>query len=308
VADSTILVGEVHTALLQHSRPATPDEAAQLVDFVLGERVRRVRRPVPAVRSPEILTGVDCWMPTSNRARVRAVGTTVSRAAITGGMVAQGTSYATVELAAAPRRLPWSHYLTRRGVIETMGNADAAMVAEGLLHAGREPDFLDLQAISERALDRVQHNGELDHQPAFKAQRGQLRFVVVDPPHDALLVGDSDTSRRIRLPKLAPSAAMVEFCEDLALHDWLLTTVELAVERSAIGTAPRAQVVARLAPVLEQLGHLWMPTARTDPDLDELWRLLEHRPGLTGPWTTTLNRIRDQVTLAATQPALVAAE
>jgi hypothetical protein len=301
LADSTILVGEVQTALLQHSHPATPEDAARLVEFVLGEQVSRIRRPVPQVRSPEILTGVDCWMPTSNRARVRAVGTTVSRAAITGGTVAQGTAYATVELAAAPRRLPWSHYLSRRGIIETIGRVDAATVADGLLHAGQEPEQLDLRAISERALDRVQLNGQLDHQPAFRAQRGQLRFVIIDHQSGALFIGDSDTTRRIRLPRLASAAAMVNFCEDLALHDWLLTTVVLAVERT-IGSAPRPQVVARLAPVLEQLGHLWMPAARTDRGLDELWRLLEQRPGLTKPWKTTLNRIRDQLTLAAAQP------
>jgi hypothetical protein len=53
---------------------------------------------------------------------------------------------------------------------------------------------------------------------------------------------------------------------------------------------------------LEHFVHLWMPAARVKDDLIHIWQALEHRPGLSRQWQATVNRVRDQVALAALEP------
>src|ERR1700755_2949509 len=91
-----VTIGEVHTGLLQNSSAISLSTATRLVDVVLGERVLASERPTSYVRSVERLTGLDCPLPSSKGARVRAVGTVVSRSAITGGHVLQGSVYARI--------------------------------------------------------------------------------------------------------------------------------------------------------------------------------------------------------------------
>ena len=91
---------------------------------------------------------------------------------------------------------------------------------------------------------------------------------------------------------------VVEFCEDLALHDWLLTTLLRMLERSRIGIDSRSDVVRALRPAVDHLLHLWMPAARGDEISAALWDRLERRPGLSRQWHASVDRIRDQIALS----------
>ncbi|MGH4008996.1 MAG: SCO2521 family protein [Pseudonocardiaceae bacterium] len=299
-----LTLGEVHTGLLRNRASVTQHLATQVLSLLLGERVRRYERPIVHAVSPDLLTGVDCRLATSSGARVRGIGTAVSRAAITGGHVLQGSTYAQVVKSDTDRRLPWSHYLSRPGAIETLGKADRADLAGGFLTAMQAPVNLDLGAISGRMMDVVQRSKELDHALPFKMARTRLRWVVtLDAAQSAAsrakFTIDSATVRTLQLTVVENDLlAAVELCEDLALHDWLLTALLKMIERSQIGASPRPQVVERLRPAIDYLLHLWMPTARLNESVLPLWESLERQPGFTKQWEASVSRIRDQVALS----------
>src|SRR5258708_19111113 len=113
--DRLMLLGEVHSSLLQTSTALPPSFCEQVLMLMDGERVRRFERPIDHVVSPEMLTGIDCALGTPSGARVRAVGTVACHAAITGGHVLQAASV--VEVTRGSARRPWSHYLARPGRI-----------------------------------------------------------------------------------------------------------------------------------------------------------------------------------------------
>jgi hypothetical protein len=214
----------------------------------------------------------------------------------------------------ANRRLPWSHYLSRPGIIETLGKTDRADLASGFLTAKQAPASLDLGAISGRVMDMVQRSAELDRSPPFKVARTRLRWVVaVDAAEPdasrARFTIDSATVRTLRLTVATDDLlAAVELCEDLALHDWLLTVLLEMIERSRIGANSRPQVVDRLRPAIDYLLHLWMPTARLKESMLPLWGSLERQPGFTKQWEASVNRIRDQVALSTIVQLRAAAE
>lgn len=299
-----LTLGEVHTGLLRNRASVTQHLAAQVLSLLLGERVRRSERPIVHAVSPDLLTGVDCLLATSSGARVRGIGTAVSRAAITGGHVLQSSTYAQVVKSDADRRLPWSHYLSRPGAIETLGKTDHADLAGGFLTTKQAPVSLDLGAISGRVMDMVQRSAGLDHTLPFRMARTRLRWVVaIDTAQPAAsrarFAIDSATVRTLRLKVVDNDLpAAVELCEDLALHDWLLTALLKMIERSRIGASPRSQVVDRLRPAIDYLLHLWMPAARLNESMLPLWGSLERQPGFTKQWEASVNRIRDQVALS----------
>src|SRR5262249_45471213 len=107
VTSNLLTMGEGHTGLLHHSSAVSPASPTRLLDVVLGERVRRSERPISYMQSPGQLTGVDCLLPAVSGAKIRGVGTTVSRSALTGGHVLQGSAYVQVRRSAQARRLPW---------------------------------------------------------------------------------------------------------------------------------------------------------------------------------------------------------
>jgi hypothetical protein len=324
-----LTLGEVHTGLLQNSTSVSQARSLQLLALVLGERVRQSARPIAYAVSPDRLTGVDCRLATVSKARVRGVGTVVSRAAITGGHVLQGSTFARVVKGEADRRLPWSHYMSQPGVVETVGKADQEDLANGFTEtkpggggwgAGRTPALpnLDLGAVSDRMMDEVQVADGLDRKPPFRMARTRLRWVVAhgtssahgtSPAHGGRgAKAGGGTSARIRFSidndTLRTTAIEVDvddprsiaaFCEDLALHDWLLTTLLDIVERSRIGDGSRERVIDRLRPAIDYLLHLWMPAARVDEAVLPLWESLERRPGFTKQWRALVDRIRDQV-------------
>lgn len=299
-----LTLGEVQTGLLQNGASATRGVSSQVLALMLGERVRHAERPIAHAVSPDLLTGVDCPLATSSGARVRGIGTAVSRASITGGHLLQGSAYTQIVKGEAGRRLPWSHYLSRPGFVETVGKVDPADLADGFLAAKAAPASLDLGAMGGRVMDTVQRSAGLDRKPPFRAARTRLRWVVaVDESTQAdrrsRFTIETALVRTLRLTvRPAELPAAVELCQDVALHDWLLTALLGVIERSRIGASPRQDVVDRLQPAIDYLLHLWMPAARLDQAMLPLWESFERQPGFSRQWDASVSRIRDQVALS----------
>jgi hypothetical protein len=293
-------MGEIHTGLLHNSVAVTGDLATRLLDPGVGERVRRSERPIARALSPDQLTGVDCTLSTVSGARARGIGTTASRTTLTGGHLLQGSARVTVVPARVTRRLPWSHYLSRPGVVESLHRAAPGPLASGFL-AGPGDGELDLGAVASRAMDQVQQRGELDHRAAFRSVRTRLRWAVEPEQRRTVRFAVLDAgTRTLRLPPTdAPLPAVVAVCEDLARHDWLLTTLLAMVDRSGIGSASRTAVVDRLRPAIDFLLHLWMPGTGNDELSTQVWQALERHPGPSRQWQVNVDRVRDQLALAA---------
>ena len=296
--------GEVHTGLLQNSTALPWDATAEVLNLLVGEQVRRSERPMAYAVSPNLLTSVDCRLPAASGKVIRGVGTVVTRASITGGHVAQGSGHTVVVRSSANRRLSWSHYLTRPGTIEAIGKADGKDIARGFAGTVHPMGTIDLGAISGRTLDAVQRSTRLDRQPPFRTQRTQMRWVVIpteEPGAEATgtfrVVNPTLRVLELVVPR-EHLASIVDLCEDLALHDWLLTTLLALMESSLTGPGTRTQRIARLRPAIDTLLHLWMPAARVDEAVLPVWRSLERRPGFTRQWEASVSRIRDQMTLS----------
>ncbi|WP_198167453.1 SCO2521 family protein [Microbispora sp. ATCC PTA-5024] len=296
-------MGEVHTGLLQNSGEIEESTCRQVLALMAGETVRVSRRPIVHAVSPDRLTGVDCRLPSATQSRVRGVGTVLSRCAITGGRVAQGSSYVRLTRAEADRRLPWSHYLARPGVVEVLGKAKERDLADGF---AEDPPHgcLDLGAISGRLLDLAQSSPLLDRRAPFRVPRTRLRWAAESGEPAIRFVLRSDQTRSVLVVHDgAFTPAVAELCEDLALHDWLLTTLLVMVERARIGAVPGLQAAARLAPAVDHLLHLWMPAARLGDAMAPYWESLDRRPGFSRQWQSLVDRVRDQ--MAVTTLALL---
>jgi hypothetical protein len=302
VGDRAVLtMGEVHTGLLQHSVAVSGDFVHQLLTPARGLRVRRADRPIAYALSPDHITGVDCELATTNGAKVRGVGTVVSRVALTGGHVVQGSAFVQVSRGEAGRRLPWSHYMARPGAVETLGKMDTSRLVGGFFEPYSTGPLLDLGAIVARTMDAVHISQLLDHRPVLKSSRTRLRWVAEtsDMSRSISFTVYDELLRTVRLHiGCADVVDIATLCEDLALHDWLLTTLLSHVGRARIGTTPRSAVVGRLQPTIDHLIHLWMPVARVDPALVDLWQSLDRHLGLTRQWQATVDRVRDQLALA----------
>lgn len=296
-----LMLGEVHTGLLQHSSALTPDRSAHALALLLGEPVRRSERPIAHAVSPDTLTGVDCAIATGSGARTRAVGTAVSHACLVGGHVLQGSTYVQVVRGEANRRLPWSHYLSRLGTVETIGRADPDELVRGFVVPQPPVGTLDLGAMSGRVMDAAQIRAKPDRKPPFKMWRSRLRWAALPPgpegvePEVRFRIEEGNVRTITVQAGTSAPAAIVELCEDLALHDWLLTTLLRVLDRSRIGALPRGEVLHRLGPAADHLLHLWMPAARLDKSLLPVWDCIERRPGFTRQWLANVNRVRDVV-------------
>ncbi|WP_354641940.1 SCO2521 family protein [Kitasatospora camelliae] len=300
----SLLYGEVRSGLLQHSVELEHGAAADLLALRHGEPVRTSERPNLRAVSPDLLTGVDCALPTGSHRSVRGVGTAVSRAVLTEGRVLQASVRARITAATGEGRLAWSHYLAHPGTVELTGRAGADDLAEGFLTAPPGP-ALDLGALADRLLTDIQGRRALDRRAPFRSRRTFLRWTAVrtdltaDGPGGRFTIEDEDhRTLRLVLDRIDP-AAVTAFCEDLALHDWLLTTLGRLIERSGLGSRPGADAVLRLTPAVNHLLHLWMPGARVEHALAPLWAGLEARPGFTRQWSAAVQRIRDHLALQA---------
>ncbi len=294
-----LVLGEVRTGLIQNSTALSKVDAARLLDLVLGERVRVSERPIHHATSPERLVGVDCPLSARSRASVRGVGTVLTRAAVTEGHVLQGSAYTRIRPGTG-RRLPWAHYLGHPGQVETIGRGNDLDLAQGFLGADRTPGTLDLGAICDRAMDDVQRSPSLDRRITLRTAPTSLRWAAVEGADALQFTVVSPTLRTLRVDVPAERLdATVTLCEDLALHDWLLTTLLDLIDRNLTSAAADARSVRRLRPAIDHLLHLWMPAARVDEELLPVWERMERRPGFTRQWNACVSRIRDQVTVNA---------
>ncbi|GAA5061020.1 hypothetical protein HNP84_008874 [Thermocatellispora tengchongensis] len=292
-----LIMGEVQTGLLRNLGELGEPKCREVLGLVSGEEPRTSMRPLPYAISPEQFTGVDCRLPGVSGARIRGTGTVAQHAVIVGGRVLQASAYATVVAGAADHRLPWSHYLARPGDIEVHGRPRWADMAEGFMAAEMPMDALNLSAIGGRLMAAVQESPHLDGKTPFKSTRTHLRWVLWRGEAGApplLLTLGKGSLRTLRLTG-EPATDVTAFCEDLALHDWLLTTIQAIIQRALIGTAAPSQIAARLAPAIDHLMHLWMPGARVPDSYQHLWKELERRPGFSRQWASSVTRIRDQI-------------
>lgn len=293
---------------------------AEILDLMPGERVRLAQRPIAHATSPDIYFGVDCPLPTGSRSRCGGVGTVAARAVVTGGRLLQGCAHVEIRRGAGDHRLAWSHYLASPGVVETVGNFTEPDVASGFLAEHGRTEAVDLGAVTERLINDIQFGPRLDHASPLRAPRTRLRWVAIIGPDDNgagpsaptgsfTIVEDTlrtlDVAATVRLDSQEAVAKLLAdlrgFAENLALHDWALTTLINQVERSRLDTAGLDAILA-LRPAIDHLLHLWMPGAHVDPSLSMLWDSLERRPGFTRQWSAIVDRIRDQLALHALRP------
>lgn len=273
-----------------------------LLKLVPGQRVRLSERPIAYGVSPEQLSGVDCPLATASGARCRGVGTASTRAVITGGRVLQGSAYVIVERGTTDYRLPWSYYLSKPAVVQTIGKFKPVDLVDGFLADGAPTTTLDLGAMSERLINSIHLHPDLDHRSPLRARRTRFRWA-------ARIDGDAETGRGefvvadevVRTAKLtlpdARFADIIAFCENLALHDWMLSTVARIIERNGTGS------FEAMRPAIDHLLQVWMPGAHVSESMLPLWESLERRPGFTRQWTTMVSHIRDRLmsTMVATR-------
>jgi hypothetical protein len=286
-----LILGEVRTCLLHNSGPLSRAATVELLELVPGRRVLATDRPVNRSVSPESVAGVDCRLATP-QSRARGIGTVASHAVVTGGLVLQGLARARLVHVRSDQRRPWSHYAERPGVVEVIGKADNGQLADGYRAAATAGPTLDLGAISEHVLDVVQMRPQLDHVTAIRSRPTRLRWTAVtsdSAPAVKLHIG-ADMVRTVELTVGPDQLGLAErFCADLALHDWLITTVGNVIEQ-VDREGGRIDV---LAAAVERLVHLWMPGAHVDPAMCGLWDALERRPGFSLQWQAQISRIRD---------------
>ena len=301
-----LIVGEVHTGLLRGGGPVTGDVASELVDLVRGEPVLVSERPRSHVRAPAKPVGVDCPLgPPGPARRVRGIGTAWQRAAILDGHVVQGSAFATVVRAGQTARQPWSHYLARPGVIESVGRTRWAELAEAFASPDRAADALDLGGIAQQAADRVQRNNRGAGRPGLRAAGTRLRWVALvepgQPSPSRIRFGVHGDDLRVLGFTVAGAdvARLAAVAEDVALHDWLLTVLLEVIHKAAIGLLPRDEAIARLLPAIDYLLHLWLPQTDVDDVTAALWAVLERRVGFSRQWSLLVNRVRDQLSAGA---------
>lgn len=304
-----LTAGEVYTCLLMTSAAVTVDTAAELLAIAPGGSVRTRQRPVRYAWSPEVLTGVDCAAPLAGRREVRIVGPVATRVSLTEGRIVQAGTHATFHRDSAGRRRPWSHYLAQPGVLEILGKASEESLAAGFLRGPSATGHLDLGAVNVRAITSVQRSGHLDHALPFRSRPTRLRWSAEtsDGERDIAFTLGADGLRTVRLRAPEPDPrALADFCADLALHDWLLSTLVDLVDRALARSRPPAELIRMLRPGIDHLVHAWMPATHASRALDRVWQELDLRSGFSLQWQKNVDRIRDQLSaglLEALQPS-----
>ncbi|EEP75280.1 hypothetical protein MCAG_05607 [Micromonospora sp. ATCC 39149] len=295
-----LLIGEVHTGLLQHSTALPAGAVARVLRIRPGERVGTVDRPIRYAVSPSLFTGVDCGFGGAV-GTTRVVGAVSSRSTVTGGHVVQASSFARIAPGVQGRRATWSHYLANPGTLEALGGRLADRADEAFL-AGEPPGTsLDLGGINTRLMDVVQAAG-LDRRAPFRVPRTRLRWTARHTTDTHIDFGVEEGHLRSLRLGLAPTGRdpwdeVRSFCEDVALHDWLLTGLLHLIDK-AVGV-DGDDVVRRLRPVVDHLLHLWMPAARPDRTTAPLWASLDRQVGFSRQWDNCAGWVRDRVGIAS---------
>jgi len=295
-----LIIGEVHTGLLLTSTAVPVDTAVELLAIVPGGSVRTRQRPIRYAWSPEVLTGVDCAAPLAEGREVRVVGTPATRLSLTDGRILQAGTHATLCQNSAGGRRPWSHYLAQPGVLELLGKASDESLATGFLCGPATTTALDLGAVNVRTLSMIQRSERLDRNPPFRGRLTRLRWSAEtsDREQEIAFTLGADGLRTVRLRAPEPNPrAFADFCADLALHDWLLSTLLDIVDRAVARRRPAAELISMLRPGVDNLVHAWMPAAHVSRTLDRIWQELDLRSGFTLQWQKTVERIRDQLSV-----------
>ena len=295
-----LTIGEVHTGLLLTSTAVSADTAVELLSIVPGGSVRTRQRPIRYAWSPEMLTGVDCSAPLAERREVRIVGTPATQLSLTDGHIIQAGTHATFRHDKVGRRRPWAHYLAQPGTLEVLGKASEESLATGFLLGPETATALDLGAVNMRALDAIQRSERLDHNPPFRSRRTRLRWSAEpsDGEQEIIFTLGADGLRTVRLRAAEPNPrAFADFCADLALHDWLLSTLLDIVDRAVARRRPAAELIGMLRPGIDHLVHAWMPAAHASRTLDTIWQELDLRAGFSLQWQKTVERLRDQLSV-----------
>ena len=295
-----LTIGEVHTGLLMTSAAVSADTVAELLAIVPGWTVRTRQRPIRYAWSPELLTGVDCSALLAERREVRVVGTPATQLSLTDGRIIQAGTHATLRHDHAGRRRPWAHYLSQPGVLEVLGKESEESLAAGFLRGPATTTALDLGAVNVRTLADVERSELLDHNPPFRSRRTRLRWSAEtsDDQQEIVFMLGADGLRTVRLRAAEPNPrALADFCADLALHDWLLSTLLDIVDRAVARSRPTAELIAMLRPGIDHLVHAWMPGAHASRTLDRIWQELDLRSGFSLQWQKTVEWIRDQLSV-----------
>ncbi|QSB06003.1 SCO2521 family protein [Natronoglycomyces albus] len=314
-----ITIGEIHSGLLHHSHGVTTDQASQLLTLVAGERARQWKRPIQHACSPTLLTGVDCLVPLApknedlharrangHNGSVRVIGTMNSRATITGGHLLQGSTYGSIKIGTKARRMPWSYYLSQPGKVESISQSDPQRLIGGLLRAQQGPKHLDTTALATHIFHEVQAHSLLDRESPLRTARTKLRWIAIPKRYapeaaPVSLTLDSPTDRLLYFVTDEPdSLALAHAAEDVAVHDWLLTTLLAELERAPFTNRNPEETLRMLQPVVDHLMHLWMPKARVNESLWFVWEALDKVPGFTRQWETLTRQIEGRVNSSAT--------
>jgi len=319
-----LVVGEVVTAFLQNSTPLTTPACQEILQTRPGSTVLTGTRPVQFAISPATAVGVHCELPTGSGARAEGVGTIVGQATVTGGSLVQASARAVLSARAFGYRDPWSYYLANPGLIEVRGKADADDLVSGLVN-GEQPGTLDLGAVCSRLLDRVQRSPLLDRRPGLRTRRIRLRWVArcgsvtaagmpsaagratgtqatfspldEGAPRIEFIVQDETARSLVVGPTDAQDAGLCLLAEDVALHDWLLSTLLRFLDEQRSG--PRAGIAnGHGIASLVDLFQLWMPGERVPPEFGEVWAELEAGAAFSRQWVNLVNHVRDKIALA----------
>lgn len=294
----SLTVGEVHTGLLMTSTGVSPDTAAELLAILPGSSVRTRQRPVRYAWSPEVLTGVDCLAPVKGQREVRLVGTPTTSVSLTDGYILQANTHAVLTYDRTGRRRPWGHYLAQPGVLEVLGTEREENLVTGFLGGPATDQALNFGAINVRTLAAIQRSERLDHDPLFKSRPTRLRWSAQAATTDQEMVftlgSDGLRTVRMRVDEFDPHT-LAYFFADLALHDWLLSTLLDLVDKAVARRKPAFELIALLRPGIDHLVHTWMPAAHVSRNLAEVWQDFDQRSGYSLQWQKTVERIRDQL-------------
>ena len=294
--------GEVRTCLVQNLSGLTPSASVALMQLTPGSPVSKVDRPTRRVVSPEQVTGVDCRLHVAREGRGRAIGTVLSHAVVTNGRILQGTAHVALTSATARERREWRHYLRQPGVLEVLGSPNPHNVMDGYLTDASPARGLDLASISDRIIDEVQQSNRLDHTTALRTGTAVVRWAATLAPQApqarptvGITKSDLPNFHVIRLngsPEDLPM--LIRFCEEFALHEWLLTTVQdVVVPRAETDIARDRDPLDSLLFALNELAPLWMPPTHLSPDIKALWEAMESRTHYSRLFERQIARIRD---------------
>jgi hypothetical protein len=296
-----VVVGEVMTALLG-TAAALDEVGAQtlLTRLVLGNKAEPFGYPVQRVKSADLSFGIDCHLATPTGARPRTIGVAAAHAVLTGGHVLQAAAHARIVAADSQPRRRWSYYSARPGFVDVQGKAAPEDLARAFLETDPDGAVLDLAAVAKQVVDEVNEAVEEELQGEVALHSAPLTFRWVARVASTAGMPVVEFVRRpdrtfqvnaVTNPQyLIPLA---RFCEDVALHSWLLSTMTEAFRDST----KALDGLGELGSALEFLGHLWSPGEALDERLMPLWKQLEKRLYMSRGWQNQVAQVRDKIAL-----------